>query len=164
MFGSYRRSRKFKMSVSRDDRIELAEATGTLEVALDRRARIPEPLPVRLVAVEDVRLITPGGIESRLDSFYVDLLGFERQESENAIVYRAENLRLIINVVELPPEPRDMRAIGIEVQALAEVERELIERQTEFEVQKGLLPGQRSLLLTDPAGNWLELSESPLIR
>jgi hypothetical protein len=40
---------------------------------------MPEPLPVRLIAVADVRLPATAGFEHELDAFYVGLLGFERE-------------------------------------------------------------------------------------
>jgi hypothetical protein len=43
---------------------------------------MPEPLPVRLVAVADVRLPAPAGVERALDAFYVGLLGCVREGAE----------------------------------------------------------------------------------
>src|SRR3954454_9604123 len=63
----------------RDTPIALDPAGGESLPELDRRRRMPEPLPVRLVAVADVRLPATAGLERELDAFYVDLLGFERE-------------------------------------------------------------------------------------
>ena len=58
--------------------MELEEPTTEFHPVIDNRARMPEPLPVRLVAIEDVRLPAPAKIEEKLDAFYVTLLQFER--------------------------------------------------------------------------------------
>ena len=119
--------------------------------------------PVRLVAVEDVRLPTPPGLGEQLDSFYVGLWQFERDVTEGggAIVYRAENVRLRFEVVadQKPIERETLRPQGIEVLSLAEAELKLVEAEHEYIRQRGLTPGQESLLLQDPAGNWIELFE-----
>src|SRR5688572_7744007 len=78
------------MDVSeRDDPIELEVAEGGEGGARfragsggDRRPRMPEPLPVRVLAVEDVRLPATAGLEPQLDDFYVGLFGFERVDVE----------------------------------------------------------------------------------
>ena len=46
----------------------------------DKRAPIPEPLPVRLIAIEDVHLPAPAGKEVELDEFYVGMWEFERDD------------------------------------------------------------------------------------
>jgi hypothetical protein len=63
----------------RDTPIALEPAGGESLPELDRRRRMPEPLPVRLVSVADVRLPATAGLERQLDAFYVGLLGFERE-------------------------------------------------------------------------------------
>ena len=143
------------------DRLELEPSTG-LQPAADSRPRMDEPPPVRLVAVEDVRLPAPPGLEAELDSFYVGLWQFERDTSEpDAIVFRAENVRLRFDLVaDRKPIERDtLRPQGIEVLSLAEAELKLVEAEREYLRQRGLTPGQESLLLQDPAGNWVELFE-----
>lgn len=64
-----------------NDAIELSDVSevGAAPGEPDPRVRMPEPLPVRLVAVADVRLPAPAGVERALDAFYVDLLGFVRE-------------------------------------------------------------------------------------
>jgi hypothetical protein len=117
--------------------------------------------PVRLIAVEDVRLLTPPGISENLDGFYVDLLEFTRDSLVDGIVYRAENFRLRFAVVDQMPVGRDgIRPIGIEVQSLRDAEQKLFDRHINYLRQRGLLPGLISLLLQDPAGNWTELFET----
>jgi hypothetical protein len=151
------------MADGKRENVELVDSTGHLLPTADRRPRIPEPLPVRLVAVEDVRLSALMEAARDLDEFYVGLMGFEREHIQSENIYRAENLRLRISLTTTPP-PRDLRPLGIEVVSLADVERRLIEREMEYEVQKSLLPGRRTLLLLDPGGNWVSISESPPLR
>ena len=126
----------------------------------DRRPRMEEPLPVKLLTVADATLLTAAGLEPRLDDFYVNLLRFQRTGPEQAVVYRSETFDLIFKVEEPPVRRESLRALGVEVASLAEVERQLIEREIPYTRQKGITPGQESLLLTDPAGNWLDLTES----
>jgi hypothetical protein len=152
------------MSNALEEKIELVETVeGSLPIE-DRRPRMAQPIPVRLIAVEDARLPSIAGLESRLEWFYAELLGFQREPLKPGIVYRAENLRVHFEVRELPAARKDFRPLGIEVPSLLNIERLLIENEIEFEVQKGLTPGQRSLLLIDPGGNWVALSEAPPVR
>jgi len=151
------------MTHRKDESITLADSAGGVISNADRRPRIPEPLPVRLVAVEDVHTSAQVDLVGELDDFYVGLLGFEREHIQEESIYRAENLRLHITLVKEQPE-HDLRPTAIEVTSLAEVEQRLIEREIEFEIQRGLLPGQRALLLLDPAGNWVAISEAPVLR
>ena len=168
--------------------------TEAFRRAADRRPPMPEPPPVRLVAVEDVVLITAPGLERPLDAFYVDLLRFEREDADpparrvvepvlgadaprvppvrvtrplpplharglQGPVYRGENARISFQVHEPLIERDSVRALGIVVPSLVGLGEQLETREVEFTRQKGLYPGQQSLLLQDPAGNWLEISE-----
>ena len=138
---------------------ELEPSSG-FEPVTDRRPRMDEPLPVKLVAVDDVRLVSPGGIEEELDAFYVGLWQFQRDVGEAGVVYRADNFRLRFEIVPDDQLERDsLRPQGIEVMSLAEAEEKLIEEELEYIRQRGLTPGQASLLLLDPAGNWIEIFE-----
>lgn len=132
--------------------------------AEDRRVRMPEPLPVKLVTVDDARLAAAHGLEVELDGFYVKMLGFERDASAEPITYHAENFRIIFDGVEPPVDREDMRALGIEVRSLAAAEQKLIDAEIDYLRQKSLTPGHDSLLLRDPAGNWIELFEASAIR
>jgi hypothetical protein len=143
---------------------ELEPSSG-FEAIEDRRRRMEEPLPVRLVAVDDVRLRAMGGIEKELDEFYVGLWEFEREAAGAGwVVYRAENFRLKFEIVaEFPVERDSLRPQGIEVMSLAEAEHKLVEAEIEYVRQRGLTPGQESLLVLDPAGNWIELIEHRVV-
>lgn len=129
----------------------------------DRRARIPEPPPVRLVTVDDAHLPAAAGAEVQLDEFYGKLLGFERQPASEFPVYRAENFRLLFDVLEPPIVREDFRPLRIEVPSLESTEQKLIDAEIEYSRQRGLMPGQESLVLLDPAGNWVEITEGRAI-
>lgn len=125
----------------------------------DKRPKMPEPPPVRLVAVEDVTLETTAADAQKLDEFYVGLLRFERDEKAAGIVYKAENARLMFEVMESPSTRDDMRAIGIEVPSLADLELLLVEREIPFNKERYLSPGHMTFLLRDPAGNWVRIGQ-----
>jgi len=146
------------------DLMELEPSPGNFQPIIDRRPLVPEPLPVRLVAIEDVDLPAASGLETQLESFYVDQLGFERDPADaESLVLRAENARLRFSVLE-PPIARDnLRTLGIEVLSLAESEAKLLQANIPYVRQRGLMPGQDALSLQDPAGNWLAISEIQLL-
>jgi hypothetical protein len=134
----------------------------TFKPEVDRRLPVPEPLPVRLIAVADMRIESAAGMERQLDGFYVELLGMLRVPGE-AIVYRAENFDLYVDVQEPPVAREDFRAVRAEVKSLASTEMKLIEAHMTYLRRKGLVPGDEALVLQDPAGNWIELTEARLI-
>jgi hypothetical protein len=140
--------------------MELEESSIDFKPIHDPRPHMPEPPPVRLVAVEDVHVPAVADLDGELDAFYVTLLRFEREPGGGGtIVYKAENQRLCFDLME-PPIARDtIRPIGIEILDLIELQRIFSERETEFIHQRGLMPGQESLLLRDPAGNWVQISQ-----
>ena len=147
-----------------DDAIPLeTDLTATSPGRPDRGPRIPEPLPVRLVAVDDVRLPAPAGVEDKLDAFYVDLLEFQRVAGE--LAYQSDNFMLRFEVARDRPIPHEsLRPQGIEVMSLAQTEKRLLDQEIEYSRQRSLTPGQQSLLLLDPAGNWIVIEEMRLIR
>jgi hypothetical protein len=145
-------------AMSEPDRFELEPATGRVP-RVDRRPRIDQPLPVNLVAVEDVRMPAPAGVEPRLDAFYLALLGFERMPPDTQLIYRAENFALHFDVQERPVEHANLRPLEIEIPSLAEVEMRLIEGEYEYVRQRGVVLGTETIVLRDPAGNWIELIE-----
>lgn len=128
----------------------------------DRRVRVPEPLPVKLVAVNDVRVDAAAGLERLLDAFYARLLGMQRVAGE-AIVYRTENFDLHVDVQEPPVVRDDMRALRVEVRSLDEAELKLIDAGIEYARRRGLMPGDEALVLQDPASNWVELTAPRMI-
>jgi hypothetical protein len=133
----------------------------------DRRPHMPPPPPVRLMAVEDVRAFAVAGLEAQLDDFYISLLHFEREESDadgKFQFYKAENVRLVMEIVEPPIDRPDMRPIAVEVSSLQSAEAGIIDRELEYERLRGLTAGSDSLLLQDPAGNWVSISENRGVR
>lgn len=135
--------------------MELEESSIEFKPQADRRARMPQPLPVRLVAVEDVRLPAPAEVEVQLDAFYVGLWGFERLE--NKLAYGADNFRLSFDVLEAPVDRESMRPTQIEVRSLPEAEKKLVDAEIEYVRERRIMPGHESLLVKDPAGNWIEI-------
>ena len=134
--------------------------------AVDRRPRVPEPLPVKLLTVADACLPAPAGLERELDAFYVGLFGFERRDEDAhhragdaSISYRADNFTLHLSVQEPPVRRADLRPLGVEVPSLAALEEKLIAAEQEYQRQRGLLPGEMNIVLLDPAGNWVEVAE-----
>lgn len=145
--------------------MELEPSSGNFQPVIDRRPLVPEPLPVRLVAVQDVELPAPSGSERELVEFYVDLLQFERDADDiDSLVLHAENVRLRFAVFEPPMSREQLRTLGIEVFSLAETERKLIDCQIPYTRQRGIMPGQETLSLQDPAGNWLSITEIQLLQ
>jgi len=144
--------------------MQLETVETSFVLSPDPRPRIPEPPPVRLVAIDDVHLPAPAGAEIELDNFYVTLLCFERQADLEFPIYRAENFKLIFDVLEPPIARETMRPVRIEVPSLRTTEQKLVDARMEFSWQRGLLPGQEALVLLDPAGNWVEISEGRQIR
>ena len=139
--------------------MELEEPVREFKLTIDRRPRVPEPLPVRLVTIDDARLPAAAGLERDLDAFYVGILGFERAESPDTIVYRSDNFFLRFDVREPPVQRTDMRPLGVEVPSIAELEPKLLQAAIEYERRRGLLPGEELIVLTDPAGNWIEIAD-----
>jgi len=146
-----------------DGPLELEQSAGEFRPVLDRRPVVPEPLPVRLVAIADVRLPAPAGVEKALDTFYVKMLGFERIEPLTQLIYRAENFLLTFELQERPVEHDSMRATAIEVPNLADAEQKLIAAELEYTHSRGIAAGHETLVLLDPAGNWIELVENRLL-
>jgi hypothetical protein len=142
--------------------MQLEEPSFTFKPQFDRRLRVPEPLPVKLIAVNDMRVDAPAGREVDLDAFYVGLVGMQRVEGE-AIVYRAENFDLYVDVLEPPVAREDYRPVRADVKSLPDMERKLREAEVGYVRRKGLVPGEEALVLQDPAGNWVELTEARLI-
>jgi hypothetical protein len=150
------------MSEPRKEKIHLEASSPASKPKPDVRPKIEEPPPVRLVAIEDCQLWAVAGLERELDDFYVGLLNFERQQAENEIVYRAENLRLKVGVLECPLPREDYRPLALAVDSLGALVGRLNEAKIEFVHHYGLTPGQDNLLVSDPAGNPVEITETQI--
>ena len=152
-----------------ENAIEL-EPPGSISAvpdAVDRRPRMEDPLPVRLVAIGDVHLPARTGSEAELDRFYAQMLEFVRAdvpgEEGLVVTYQSDNFRLRFRLSEGLIVHADYRPTQIQVESLANAERKLIEREIEYTRQKSVSVGYESLLLQDPAGNWVELVQATLI-
>jgi hypothetical protein len=143
--------------------IELDQPSEPFEPVSDGRPKIPEPLPVKLVAVADVRIKATTGLRLALDAFYVGVLGFAAADDPEAWVYQAQNFQVIVESVEGLVERVDYRPVMVIVDSLATVLDRLNEREIPYERQRGLQPGEFSVLVLDPSGNGVELSEERLI-
>jgi len=143
-----------------DKKIELEDSQYPVTPNNDRRPHIPEPPPVRLVAVADVHLLAAVGRELELDFFYVDLLHFAREVSEeDVLVYRSGNFRLIFDILKPPITRDEIRPTGILVPSLSIIQQQLIDREIEFEWHRGIAPGLQQIVLQDPARNWVSIGE-----
>jgi hypothetical protein len=143
--------------------MELEESSTPFEPVDDKRPLMLEPPPVRLIAVADCTLPAIAGQEPDLDRFYIALLKFEREDVEDAIVYRAENFRLRFAVIERPITRQDLRPLGITVPSLAGLIEELRVLEIDFEHLRGLTVGAESILMKDPAGNLVQIGETQRI-
>ncbi len=75
-------------------------------------------------------------------------------------MYAAANFSIRFDTLEKrSPDSDSMRPLGIGIRSLGEAEAKLIESGISFVRQRSISPGYESLLLQDPAGNWLELIE-----
>jgi hypothetical protein len=143
-----------------EEKIELESAHAEVVPNNDHRPHIPEPPPVRLIAVSDVHLPAAAGKEVELDAFYVGLLHFHRDAAEQGVlIYRADNFRLIFDILEPPITRDEIRPTGILVRSLATLQEQLIEREIEFEWHRGIAPGMQRIVLQDPARNWISVGE-----
>jgi hypothetical protein len=139
-------------------RIELADPTG-FALPADQRPKMPEPLPVRLVAVADVHLPAQADLEKQHDDFYCVLLKMVRDEPRDQRIYRADNHRVVFHLGEGLIQRDSCRPLGVEIDSLAQVEAGLVEREIEYERLRGIVPGMESIFVKDPSGNWVEVIE-----
>ena len=143
--------------------IALADATRRVKRGKDRRPRMDEPPPVSLVAVADVKLPATSGLEHLLDDFYMGLLGFLKEEDGDTLCYRAENFCLRFDWREGLVERNSLRPLAIEIESLGTLQGILVEREIEFQMERGLTPGSQSILVADPAGNIVQVYEKRLV-
>src|SRR5262245_41383109 len=128
------------------DHMELEPSANVVLPGADRRPLVPEPIPVRLLTVDDAQLFASAGLEVQLDEFYVGLLRFERcLLNEHEIIYRADNFRLKFEIIERFPERDTLRPLLVEVPRLSDVEHQLIEREMEYSRLRGITPGEQRL-------------------
>ncbi len=134
----------------------LEEGRG-LPLTPDLRPYAPQPIPVRLIAVADMKLPAPPGSYDQLAHVYVSILGFVADPSAGAFV--ADNHAIRIEFTDRPIIREDYRPVGVEVPSLMEVQKKLLDAEIEFIVQRGIMIGDTCLAFADPAGNLLEVFE-----
>src|SRR5687767_262259 len=100
-----------------DPTFPLEEEGTPLGAVEDARPRLPEPLPVKLIAVEDVRLPAQVGSERQMDALYVGLLEFVKDDPARP-TYRADNLSVHFDPVAGLAERDGYRPLQIEVLSL----------------------------------------------
>ena len=149
--------------MSEADPFPLEEEAAPLGPVEDRRPRLPEPLPVKLIAVEDVRLPAEAGRDTEMDDLYVGLLEFAKDDPAK-LTYRADNLCVHFHVVEGLIARDSYRPLVVEVLSLRDVEKKLLEDEREHERQRGLTPGSEQIALLDPSGNLVHIVEARPIR
>ena len=132
--------------------------------AQDGRPTLPEPPPVRLVAVNDVSLTAAVGMEARLDAFYVGLLRFEKESGAASPVYAAEKFRIVFTMLPALPERDSCRPLGILVWFFQDVLEHLKATGVDYDHVHELVPGQDAVLLQDPAGNWVAIGDLREVR
>jgi hypothetical protein len=124
---------------------------------------LEQPLPVRLVAIEDVHVPCPAGVDHLLDAFYVDLLNMVRLNDiddidENGVTvirFRADNHVLHLHVEDRPVEHDALRPLIVELDDRASLMKKLIANHIHYEWVKGIAAGDDHVLLIDPAGNYV---------
>ncbi|MCY2954223.1 MAG: hypothetical protein NTU53_19990 [Planctomycetota bacterium] len=147
------------------DPIQIESTAARVEAsAADKRLKMPQPLGVRLIAVADVGLPGRAGSEGAMDHLYVGLLGLVREEGEAGLVYQSESFRLCFAMVEGLIVHETYRAAQIEVTSLAGLENKLVESEIEYTRQRGVTAGTECLVLMDPSGNWLEITDRREVR
>lgn len=146
--------------------VELEPSRIEFRPSPDSRPVMPEPLPVRLIAVADVRLPCPPEKEltASLDWFYVELLKFRRLPSDEFHhFFLADNYALILQAHNRPVQRDRLTPTMIEVLDGQVVRQQLIDREHPHEWMRGLTPGGDYLLTQDPAGNWVGILERTVV-
>jgi hypothetical protein len=146
-----------------DEKINLEPPPADFEPTEDKRPRVEVPPPVSIEAVDDCSLLAQAGLERELDDFYVDLLKFDRDGTQGGIVFRADNFRVRFSIVEVPPPRTDYRPLMLTIPSLNELIERLREAEIEFQSVRLIALGMQRLLLADPAGNPLEISEKRIV-
>jgi len=139
--------------------MELEEPQTPFKPVPDRRPDMPEPPPVQVVAIADISLLATTGMEHDLDAFYVGVFRFERGSDTDRVIYLAENVAIRFRFVEGLVRRDDFVPTGLLVPSLPALRQRLVDQEILFERQQGIQSGMESVVLQDPAGNWLSVSE-----
>lgn len=138
--------------------MELEEPTAAVKLPPDGQPKMPEPPPVRLLAIADVHLSAWPEVEHLLVGFYVGLLKFDRDTDDtSAVAFKAEKHRIVFGH-EAVPAPRDnYRPILIETPFYDDFVHTLLDREIAFDYQRGTAAGVETVFLQDPAGYWVSV-------
>src|SRR5688572_11734406 len=123
--------------------------------------RMPEPLPVWIAAVEDVTMVAQCGLELEHDDLYVKVLLMEKEQppEDGWWAYRADNVRVRFQIKEGLLARESYRPLQVVLPSLKEVEARLFEHEIEYTKERGLTPGSKMILVLDPSGNRVEVTE-----
>lgn len=117
----------------------------------------------RILAVEDVHLLSPLTIEADLRLFYIGLLGFDEVRQTSELIqmvfrgYPRSGPQLIVSLTVDPPPQHPRRRVLIQVASLYGCAEALEDRGISFEWMQGWSFTDRRLATQDPAGNRVEL-------
>lgn len=142
--------------------MELEQTDGTFVPGADPRPKLPDPLPVRLIAVSDVRLPTARADLEKLEEFYVGVWGFQPDPAEPG-VFHADNFALRFDVHDGQFHREDFRPLVMEIASIDAAEKKLVDLDYEFVREHHLSRATAVLVLKDPAGNWIEIAEKKIV-
>lgn len=141
--------------------MDLEQPDFQFTLPADRRARVPVPPAVQLLAVADVTMDVAPGKAKPVAEMFVALLQFEvESRDETQIVLRSGNARLIVREFKQAKPREDLMPLRLVVPSLASLRMRLGEMRIEYSYQRGITPGQRQVVFQDPAGGFVEVSES----
>jgi hypothetical protein len=144
-----------------DDPVELSSTApaATLKALseaaeADDRPMLDEPPPVKVLAVRDVELQAADDELPAVAAFYAGLLGLKPLDART-FGSATVDLRLV------PPEgERDsLKPLGLQAQHYKQIVERLQMDEVDFEIVRGLVAGGDTILLRDPAGNWVGIGE-----
>lgn len=139
------------------DPIELEPSSGAI-VRPDLRAPMPEPPPVRILAVNDVHLPAAVGREAELVAFYVGVLNFTaKRVDDGPLTFVAENVDLVFDLALPPVNYENLAPTMLEVPSLRNLREMLFDREITHETMHGLMPGTEHVVVRDPGGNLLAI-------
>lgn len=143
---------------------------AALEPVHDLRPVMPEPPPVRVIAVENVTLVAPAKHARAIDHLMTAVLPLVKEVptrqadvDAGAIgVYQAENVRVVYLAREEPP-PSPRHILQLELADLRGLRQRLQDAEIEYELSKRLMPGDVRVAFLDAAGNPIEVLENRAI-
>ena len=128
----------------------------------------PNSLPPRILAVQDIRLVTERSVAESLVSFYVNILGLREcgekgnptAQTTRLMGHPVSGPRLIVEPVGERPPWVGYHRIMLQVADLAALAEVLTEQEIEYRWQPGGAFCDRRIELLDPAVNLLDIVSS----